>query len=430
LVELLVVVLIIGVLASVALPLYQNAVDKSRWARLVSPARSIANAEEAIHMSQGKYTTAKEDLVVSLPTDSDLSYSLYTTENGDAANFVRVESSKLDDVRLARYYSENGAESDMVFCEAKSGNGRAEKLCGKLLKGAEMSTTDDGYKAYLIEGQNACMSGGMPYDGATGVCGWIDTVGQTVNSGGVCIAQSDGMMASMMGQPTPCSNTIINDGGECRAEARGSYGCGGSQIYDGGICTAAVDSNGCSGVHIYDGGVCTEEEGAYGCSGAQIDAGGVCNGNTWMSGCRGATISGICNGIGDMTCTSSTIESGGVCNGDGQGACSGYADLGYISMGMGPQFEQPLVVKSGGTCNGNAAGACSGPRYGDSYSNYPYLALFESGSVCNGNASGSCSGKFQAGAKCYANVAGACIGDYSEGGCCVGANCPSGTQCS
>ena len=65
LVELLVVVLIIGVLASVALPLYQNAVDKSRWARLVSPARSIANAEEALHMSQGKYTAEKDDLVVS-----------------------------------------------------------------------------------------------------------------------------------------------------------------------------------------------------------------------------------------------------------------------------------------------------------------------------------------------------------------------------
>ena len=428
LVELLVVVLIIGVLASVALPLYQNAVDKSRWARLVSPARSIANAEEALHMSQGKYTAEKDDLVVSLPPDSDLSYSLYTTENGDVANFVRVESSKLDDVRLARYYSENGTESDMVFCEAKSGNERAEKLCGKLLKGAEMSTTDDGYKAYLIEGQNACMSGGMPYDGATGFCGWIDEKGQTIGNGGVCIGRTMDMMAAMTQQPGPCGNSTITSGGECRAEVGMSNACANTQIEDGGVCTALANSEGCKNSHIYSGGVCNAELNSNGCNSVQIDAGGICNGDG-NSSCQSASISGTCNGGGHMSCRGSTVESGGICNGDGAYSCAGYADLSNVQYGEDPYSVEQFTVKSGGTCNGNAEGACSGPYYQGSYSNYAYMALFESGSVCNGNASGSCAGKFQAGATCYANVAGACAGDYSEGGCCIGANCPSGTTC-
>ena len=167
LMELLAVVSIIGILASIALPLYRNAVDKSRWARLISPARSIANAEEAIMVSNGYYTANKDELVVSLPTDSDLNYTLYTVANGDAANLVRVESSKLEDVRLARYYKENTDESENVYCEAQQDNDRAKKICSKVLKGTEVSVTDDGYKTYLIEGK-------MPE-----VCNWWSNTNNT-----------------------------------------------------------------------------------------------------------------------------------------------------------------------------------------------------------------------------------------------------------
>jgi len=55
LVELLVVVLIIGILAAVALPQYNKAVLKSRYSTMKSLVRSIAEAEHVFYMSNERY---------------------------------------------------------------------------------------------------------------------------------------------------------------------------------------------------------------------------------------------------------------------------------------------------------------------------------------------------------------------------------------
>lgn len=71
LIELLVVVLIMGILASVAMPQYFKSVEKSRAAEATSVLSSIASAQERAYMQKGSYVTALADLDVGV---SNLSY--------------------------------------------------------------------------------------------------------------------------------------------------------------------------------------------------------------------------------------------------------------------------------------------------------------------------------------------------------------------
>lgn len=57
LIELLIVVVIIGVLASIAIPKFQNTKGKANLAALKSDLRNLATAEEAYFYSTGVYTS-------------------------------------------------------------------------------------------------------------------------------------------------------------------------------------------------------------------------------------------------------------------------------------------------------------------------------------------------------------------------------------
>ncbi|WP_458401337.1 type IV pilin protein [Candidatus Avelusimicrobium sp.] len=67
LIELLVVVLIIGILSAVALPKYQTAVWKSRFATLKPLVKAVADAEEVHYMETGAYTNDVDNLGVTFP---------------------------------------------------------------------------------------------------------------------------------------------------------------------------------------------------------------------------------------------------------------------------------------------------------------------------------------------------------------------------
>ncbi|MGN0024019.1 MAG: type IV pilin protein [Candidatus Avelusimicrobium sp.] len=74
LIELLIVVLIIGILVSVALPQYQTAVTKARLTELKSLVSSIKKAEELYYMANGEYTEEFENLDISLPGSANGTY--------------------------------------------------------------------------------------------------------------------------------------------------------------------------------------------------------------------------------------------------------------------------------------------------------------------------------------------------------------------
>lgn len=71
LIELLVVVLIIGILASVALPTYTRAVDKARATEALSAMKTLVDAQNIYYLANNNYTDELEELDITVPEMKD-----------------------------------------------------------------------------------------------------------------------------------------------------------------------------------------------------------------------------------------------------------------------------------------------------------------------------------------------------------------------
>ena len=69
LIELLVVVLIIGILASIAVPQYQKAVHRARIKSYMPVVRDLVEAQEVYYMANGRYSRDIEELSVNYPSE-------------------------------------------------------------------------------------------------------------------------------------------------------------------------------------------------------------------------------------------------------------------------------------------------------------------------------------------------------------------------
>lgn len=79
LVEMLVVVLIIGILAAIAVPKYQKAVWTSKYSTIKNLTNSIAQAEELYYIANGQYAPLFTDLDISIPTPNNCVFNNYNT---------------------------------------------------------------------------------------------------------------------------------------------------------------------------------------------------------------------------------------------------------------------------------------------------------------------------------------------------------------
>lgn len=147
LIELLVVVLIIGILASVALPQYQKAVEKTRWAEIYQAERTLAKAQEAYYMANGTYTTDLTALDIAFPGIKSKGNSFWTktyaancfgSREGIYCEFDRVQDGKIDynGPCLITYFGYSRQ------CRAKSKMGDA--ICQWLTDGATPSKLGSG----------------------------------------------------------------------------------------------------------------------------------------------------------------------------------------------------------------------------------------------------------------------------------------------
>ena len=84
LIEVLVVVLIIGILTSVALPQYQRSVTKARFAQAKIAANALAQAEEVYYATHMEYTPVLDNLDVSIDVTS---YPTECTSESDACTY-------------------------------------------------------------------------------------------------------------------------------------------------------------------------------------------------------------------------------------------------------------------------------------------------------------------------------------------------------
>ncbi len=161
LIELLVVVLIIGILATVALPQYQRAVERSRVATMQPLLRAIASAKASYFMANGSYPRTFEGLDISLPSscgapwDDDWygqtsrcgNYSIYL--DSSSAHTVAGNMRLSDGSHIYFYYSPKDSGSTCTSCPG--GDNRALALCLAM-----------GYPAARQDNGNGCLTSSLP----------------------------------------------------------------------------------------------------------------------------------------------------------------------------------------------------------------------------------------------------------------------------
>ena len=159
LIELLVVVLIIGILSAVALPQYQTAVDKARYAKIIPMTRALKDAAEVYYLANGTYQFKINDIDLQGPAGctfpaadnvvycQDSWYDILNSGN-DVVGFTGPRyksdgSANSEIVNAYRIWLDNGTgeKSGRRECLAYDGSARAHRLC-RALGGVRRGSTN------------------------------------------------------------------------------------------------------------------------------------------------------------------------------------------------------------------------------------------------------------------------------------------------
>ena len=122
LIEILVVVLIIGILAAIALPKYQLAVAKSRVHTMFDLGKSIADAQTIYYLTNGNWALDMSKLDMTLPSNcSPLSennnneHTRFTCDNG-----FTLDNDIRQDYPVLRMNYCPGYNTGVLLCEQKA----------------------------------------------------------------------------------------------------------------------------------------------------------------------------------------------------------------------------------------------------------------------------------------------------------------------
>lgn len=121
LIELLVVVLIIGILAAVAVPQYQKVVRKSRFMQVWTNVRALAIAQQQYFLANGRYSSQKSELDITLTDREDGSCSVSSSRNTVACWIYKPY--------VIMYYLGESNRYDCCAYDADNDQEEGDKLC-------------------------------------------------------------------------------------------------------------------------------------------------------------------------------------------------------------------------------------------------------------------------------------------------------------
>lgn len=162
LIELLVVVLVIGILASIAVPQYQKAVEKSRAMQALTLLKTTADAFQAHHMATGTWATSFDELAVDIPWTGHQKFDPDMTDarsNGQWSvgiehnNYTILYAGRISGKYQGAYFNigfvnpDGLVENPIIMCRERISGGSflfdtslpAGAFCEKIMKGTFQS---------------------------------------------------------------------------------------------------------------------------------------------------------------------------------------------------------------------------------------------------------------------------------------------------
>lgn len=159
LLEMLVVSLIIGILASIAFPQYEVAVGVSKVSNVVSFAKVINDAQQRHYLANGSYTVNFDALDVTMPPGGTLSadgktmtyknFLCYLRDAGDGSSVYCNVLSPVG-INMEKYYRTSGAR---FICWPKTNDTTdlTNKICQNVSGQQEpTASTSSGLKGYMF----------------------------------------------------------------------------------------------------------------------------------------------------------------------------------------------------------------------------------------------------------------------------------------
>ena len=335
LLEVLVVVLIIGILAAVAVPQYQKAVLKSRFASLLPLGKSLHASNEAYYMEHGNYSDSLGNLDV---TTNDNNVQV-TMGNEDQHQYVLLTRDDIkNNLRMYQKHSPNFAGE--THCEALQDNTQANWLCKDSLHG-QFVGNKYGYAVYSLSPETVGTLARNYYNGAghTGVYNGDNCVDLKGNGG--------------------CPASQYENGAVCDASTVWGYGCYSSQFSDHAMCYGASTS--CTGARtsFTNYSVCVALGPNNACKATYSNHSSCVGNGTWNphagGSCRSSSFSdhSACFGLRSDTYNRGASDS---CGGNN------FSDNSYC-VGSAKNTCQGSDFKMGSICYANASGACAGSTY-------------------------------------------------------------------